>query len=61
MSDSWVSLRQYAEGWLDDLIRDEPDPEARTMLIVNYDTIAAHVEADMQRQIVEQMAQGARH
>ena len=61
MSDAWVSLRQFAEGWLDDLIRDEPDAEARAMLIAHYDAIAGRVEADMQRQLAEQIAQDTRH
>ena len=54
-------MRQFAEGWLDDLIRDEPDAEARAMLIAHYDAIAGRVEADMQRQLAEQIAQDTRH
>ena len=61
MTDAWVSLRQFAEGWLDDLIRDEPDAEARAMLIANYDRIAAEVEASMCHQLAEQMARDTRH
>ena len=61
MSDACVSLRQFAEVWVDAQIAAEADPEARAMFVCNYDRIVAEAEAAMRHQLAEQGAQDTRH
>jgi hypothetical protein len=56
VSDDWVELRDFIEGWVDDQIAAEPDAAARAVFQEHREEIVAAVEATLERDAMAQQA-----